>query len=99
MLLNAEWVLICLHMGSSGCGETCSYFLFINLPFFYPFFFIGIRILLHLPVILLNISIYYLFVCFVLLFVCLLAGLFLCLFVGWLVCPILLLLCFILSVV
>ena len=35
MLLNADWVLICLHMGSSGCGETCSYFLFINLPFSY----------------------------------------------------------------
>ena len=95
MLLNAEWVLICLHMGSSGCGKTCSYFLFINLPFFYQSFFIWIKFLLYLPVIFLNILIYYLFVCFVLLFVCLLAGL----FVGWLVGPILLLLCFILSVV
>ena len=60
MLLNAEWVLICLHMGSSGCGETCSCFLFINLPFFYQSFSFRIWFLLHLPVIFLNILIYYL---------------------------------------
>ena len=94
MLLNAEWVLICLHMGSSGCGETCSYFLFINSPFSYQSFSILENISDSPASNSFKTFDTICFVCFVGLLFCLFA----CLFVCWLVGPILLLLCFILSV-